>query len=129
MIKVNNTFYGSTLPVVDVATTTPDQIYRNTDNTIFVPTLMIITNKDAAATRLWLVDADLTDTGEDTYKSESYVLLDVAVAASVTVMLTGDDIPQSLQFRYGIAGYSTNGASSDLYIYVEGYEHLLTTTE
>lgn len=130
VFKVNNTYTGSDLPVVDVDTTTPDQIYRCTDNTIFRPTLIIITNKDAAATRLLLVDCDLTDGGtEETYKAETYALFDVAIAASVTVILEGDKIPSSLQFRYGVAGYSTTGATADLRVYVEGTEHFLTTTE
>ena len=127
---VNNTNAGSDHPTVDVATTTPDQIFRCTDNTIFKPTLIIITNKDAAATRLQLVDADLTDAGsEETHMAETCTMFDVAIAASITVILEGDKIPSSLQFRYGVAGYSTNGASSDLQVYIEGTETFISTTE
>lgn len=128
MIKVNNTYLGSDLPIVDVANTTPDQIFRCTDNTIFRPTLIIITNKDAAATRLLLVDADLDDDDEHDNEAETCAMLDVNVGASSTVILEGDKIPSSLQFKYGVAGYSTNGASSELRVYIEGTEHFTSTT-
>lgn len=128
MIKVNNTYLGSDLPIVDVAITTPDQIFRCTDNTIFRPTLIIITNKDAAATRLLLVDADLDDDDEHDNEAETCAMLDVNVGASSTVILEGDKIPSSLQFKYGVAGYSTNGNSSNLRVYIEGTEHFISTT-
>jgi len=128
MIKVNNTYPGSTLPTVTATATTPTQIYRNTDNTIFKPTLIIATNITATdAHRLLLVDADLSDTGEDTYKSESYVLLDICIPASETVILNANQIPDSLQFRYGVAGYVTD-SGLDVKVYVEGTERFLETT-
>jgi len=131
MIKVNNDYLGATLPTVIATTGTPTQIYRNTNNTIFKPTLMILTNITAtAAHRLLLVDCDLTDTGEDTYKDEAYVLFDTNIAASATEILSVENgkLPENLQFRYGVAGYVTN-ATLDVKVYVEGTEHFLTTTE
>ena len=126
---VNNDYLGATVPTVIATTGTPTQIYRNTDNTVFMPTRIIATNITAtAAHRLLLVDADLTDAGEDTYKDESYVLMDINIGASETVILNEDDIPNALQFMYGLAGYVTD-ASLDVKVYVEGTEHFITTTE
>ena len=131
MIKVNNTYPGSTLPTVVATTGTPTQIYRNTNNTIFKPTLIIVTNITAtAAHRLMLVDCDLSDVGEDTYKDEAYVLLDINVGASETEVLSVENgkLPEGLMFRYGVAGYVTD-ATLDVKVFVEGTEHFLTTTE
>ena len=126
---VNNDYLGATVPTVTAITTTPDQIFRNTDNTMFMPTRIIATNITAtAAHRLLLVDADLTDAGEDTYKGEAYALMDINIGASATVILNEDDIPNGLQFRYGVAGYTTD-ATLDVKVYIEGREVLLTTTE
>ena len=125
---VNNTYLGSSLPIIIATTGTPTQVYRNTDNTMFIPTLIVATNITAtAAERFILVDADLTDSGEDTYKDEAYDILDVNIGASATVILNEDDIP-GLQFRYGIAGYVTD-ANLDVTMYVEGYEIQMTSTE
>lgn len=130
---VNNTYLGSALPVVVLpigAAHVPDQIYRNTDNTMFVPTVIIATNKDAVATeRLVLVDADITDGGDEiTYQSDAYNLLDINLPSSGTVYMGGDDIPKSLQFRYGVGGYvSVN--TIDVIVYIEGYEIPTTSTE
>lgn len=130
---VNNTYLGSALPTVVLPIGVghvPDQIYRNTDNTMFVPTVIIATNIDAVAIeRLVLVDADLTDGGDEvTYQSDAYNLLDIAMPSSGTVYMGGDDIPKSLQFRYGVGGYvSTN--TIDVIVYIEGYEIPITSTE
>ena len=127
-IKVNNTYLGSALPVIIATTATPTQVYRNTDNTMFIPTLIVATNITAtAAHRFILVDADLTDAGEATYKDEAYDLLDVNIGASLTVILNEDDMP-GLQFRYGVAGYVTD-ATLDVAMYIEGYEIPVTSTE
>ena len=127
-IKVNNTYLGSALPVIIATTATPTQVYRNTDNTMFIPTLIVATNITAtAAHRFILVDADLTDAGEYTYKDEAYDLLDVNIGASLTVILNEDDMP-GLQFRYGVAGYVTD-ATLDVAMYIEGYEIPVTSTE
>lgn len=130
---VNNTYLGSALPVVILpigAAHIPNQIYRNTDNTIFIPTRIIATNKDAVATeRLVLVDADITDGGtEETYQSDAYNLLDIAMTSSGTVILNEDDIPSSLQFRYGVGGY-VSADTIDVIVYIEGREIPTTTTE
>ena len=126
---VNNDYLGATLPTVIATTGTPTQVYRNTDNTMFIPTKMILTNVTAtAAHRLLLVDADLTDAGEDTYKDEAYVLFEINMGASLTVILGKDEIPESLQFRYGVGGYVTD-ATLDVKVYIEGYEILTTSTE
>ncbi|MEA3313553.1 MAG: hypothetical protein U9Q18_04175, partial [Caldisericota bacterium] len=61
-------------------------------------------------------------------EAETCAMLDVNVGASSTVILEGDKIPSSLQFKYGVAGYSTNGTSSDLRVYIEGTEHFISTT-
>lgn len=129
-MKVNNTYLGSTLPTVDIDVNTPDQIFRCTDNSVFRPTKMIVTNQSAVATRLLLVDCDLTDGGdEEAYKDEDYYVYDLNIAASTTEIIDTGEIPSSLQFRYGIGGYSTAGALATLSVYVEGTEHFLTTTE
>ena len=126
---VNNDYLGGTVPTVIAITGTPTQVFRNTDNTMFIPTLIIATNITAtSAHRLLLVDADLTDSGEDTYKDESYALMDINIGASETVILNDDDIPESLQFRYGVAGYTTD-ATLDVKVFVEGYEIPTTSTE
>lgn len=132
-IKVNNTYLGSALPTVTLpigAGHVPDQIYRNTDNTMFIPTLIIATNIDAVATeRLVLVDADITDGGaEETYQSDAFNLLDIAMASTGTVILNEDDIPNSLQFRYGVGGY-VSANTIDVIVYIEGYEIPTTSTE
>ena len=128
-MKVNNIYDGiSGIPLVDAQADTPDQIFRNTDNTIFRPTKLIITNQSAIATRILLVDADLTDTDEYDYKDEDYFIFDLNIAASTSEILEGDEVPNSLQFRYGVAGYSTT-ALATLSVYIEGTEDFLTTTE
>ena len=127
---LNNIYDGiSGVPLVDAQADTPDQIYRCTDNTIFKPARMVVTNQTATATRLLLVDCDLTDAGsEETYKDEDYFIYDLNIAASVTVNVDTNEIPSSLQFRNGIAGYSTV-ANATLSVFVEGTEDFLTTTE
>ena len=130
---VNNTYLGSALPIVVLpigVAHVPNQIYRNTDNTMFVPTVIIATNKNAVATeRLVLVDADITDGGtEETYQSDAYNLLDINLPSSGTVYMGGDDIPKSLQFRYGVGGY-VSADTIDVIVYIEGYEIPTTTTE
>lgn len=132
-IKVNNTYLGSSLPTVVLpsgAAHVPNQIYRNTDNTMFIPTLIIATNLDAvAAERLILVDADIIDGGtEITYQSDVYDMFDVVMESAGTVILNEDDIPSSLQFRYGVGGY-VSADTIDITVYIEGYEIALTTTE
>ena len=127
-IKVNNVFLGSSLPVIVATTGTPTQVYRNTDNTMFIPTLIVATNITATgAHRFILVDADLTDSGEDSYKDEAYDVLDVNIAASETIILNEDDMP-GIKFRYGVAGYVSNSAI-DVTMYIEGYEIAMTSTE
>lgn len=129
MIKVSNDYLGATVPTVTAITGTPDQIFRCTNNTRFVPTLIIATNlTTTSAHRLLLVDADLTDAGEDTYKDESYALMDIAIPASETKIIEGDSIPSNLQFRYGVAGYTTD-ATLDVKVYIEGTEHFTNTDE
>lgn len=127
---VNNDYLGGTVPTVIATTATPTQVYRNTDNTMFIPTRIIATNITAtAAHRLLLVDADITDGGtEETYKDEAYALMDINIGASATVYLDESDMPEGLQFRYGVAGYVTD-ATLDVKVYVEGYEVLTTSTE
>ena len=126
---VNNDYLGATVPTVIATTGTPTQIYRNTDNTVFMPTRIIATNITThAAHRLLLVDADLDDAGEFAYDAETYVLMDINIGASATVILNEDDIPNGLQFIYGVAGYVTN-ADLDVKVYIEGYEIPTTTTE
>ena len=131
-MKVNNTYLGSTLPTVTATATTPTQIYRNTDNCIFVPTLMVLTNITAtSAQRIMFVDCDLTDGGdEETYKGESYILFEVNIGASEDEILSVENgkLPENLQFRYGVAGYVSD-ASLDVKVFVEGEEYFLTTTE
>lgn len=126
---VNNTYLGSALPVVIAVAATPTQVYRNTDNTMFVPTKMILTNITAVgAHRIILVDADITDGGtEETYKDIAYDLFDFNIGASLTVVLDKDDMP-GLQFRYGVGGYVTD-ATLDVTVYIEGYEVPTTSTE
>ena len=130
---VNNTYLGSALPVVVLpigAAHIPDQIYRNTDNTMFIPTRIIATNKNAISIeRLVLVDADLTDGGDEiTYQSDVYNMLDINMPSSGTVILSEDDIPSSLQFRYGVGGY-VSADTIDVIVYIEGREIPTTTTE
>lgn len=130
---VNNTYLGSSLPIVTLpigAAHVPDQIYRNTDNTMFIPTLIIATNVDAvAAERLILVDADITDGGSEiTYQSDVYDLFDVVMESANTVILDKDQIPKSLQFRYGVGGY-VSANTIDVTVYIEGYEVPTTSTE
>ena len=132
-IKVNNTYLGSALPTVVLpigAAHVPDQIYRNTDNTMFIPARIIATNINAVAIeRLVLVDADLTDGGDEiAFQSDAFNLLDINMPSSGTVILNEDDIPSSLQFMYGVAGY-VSADTIDVIVYIEGYEIPMTSTE
>jgi hypothetical protein len=132
---VSNVYYGlAGLPLVTAeagVAADPEQLYRNTDNTIFRPTYMMITSREAAAEILRLVDCDLTDAGiEVTYKAHGNFLLEVNCAANVTTILNENDLPKGLQFLYGIGGWlASAAAATGLSVYVEGYEIPLSTTE
>ena len=107
--------------LVQATATTPNQLYRNSDNKYFKPTLIIATNEDTANNELLkLVDADLTDSGEDTYKAATYVKFEFWVLAGDTVVLTEDQL-KGLIFRYGVGGYVTTGTTG-VVVYIAGYE-------
>lgn len=107
--------------LVTATGTTPNQIYRNSDNKYFKPKLLVATNRNTSNNeRLMLVDADITDSGEDTYKSTSYVKFEIWVLAGDTVVLTEDQL-KGLIFRYGVGGYVTTGTTG-VSVFIAGEE-------
>lgn len=126
MNYVNNVGSGGAVPEITTQTgTTPKQLYRNTDNKIFEPKLIVLTNLDSTDKQMvTLVDCDLTDSGEDSYKGEDYPIYPkIAVAAQTTVILNEEDL-YGLRVKYGIGGYnSTSKASgSGVQVYIAGIE-------
>ena len=111
--------YGNGTPVDGV------QIYRNTDNKIFEPKLLMATNLDTATIQIVkLVDADVTDVGvEDDCVASSYSVYSFAVGPEDSAILNKDEL-MGLKFRYGIVGYlkTTKTAGDGVEIYVAGVE-------
>ena len=111
--------YGDGTPVDGV------QIYRNTDNKIFEPKILIATNLDTTTIQIVkLVDADRTDEGvEDDCVASSYSVYSFAVGPEDTAILNKDEL-MGLKFRYGIVGYlkTTKTADSGVEVYVAGVE-------
>ena len=116
-IVSNNTLAGD-LPAITSATAT--QVYRNTDNHYFKPTLLIATNKHVSTTSLvHLTDSDATDTGETTYagSTTTYVKYLFAIGPLDTVWLDEKDL-EGLVFRYGVCALldATNATGVEIYI-------------
>ena len=122
---VNNVGLGGALPEITSETSnTPKQLYRNTDNKVFYPDLIVLTNQDSSTTQIVkLVDADLTDDNEHDYQDESYPVYVVAVGPQDTVILDKDDL-SGLCFEYGVAGYNSTSVSagSGVLVYINGDE-------
>ena len=132
---VSNYYYTSWagLPMVTATSGTPDQIFRCNNNTLFKPTLIVVTSQESSACRLLLVDSDETDAGEDTNNAETKEVFEFwcAANATTTVAESGGDIPipKGLQFQYGVAGYMLSASGNGCSVYIEGYEIPLSTTE
>ena len=115
---VDNAVLGTNIPQTNG--TTEVQVYRCTDNKIFKPTCLTIANPDSAAHTVYLSDADLTDSGEDTHKAKKKFA--VHIAAGSTAHLEGDELG-GLAFRYGVCAFLDAAASAnECEIYVAGYE-------
>lgn len=124
--RFNNIDKGTvtTQPVVTNETaTTPKLLHRNTDNKSFRIEHMEMTNISASVTqRVKLVDYD-SDTGEDTYKAATKILLQYWLSPKETVILDIEDhtLPKALWFMYGVGGYNTTSdASAGVAFYIEG---------
>ena len=120
--KVGCNYLASDLPAL--TSTSATQLYRNTDNKYFKPTLIIATNKHTSTTSLvHLTDADLTDTDEDTYKgsNSAYVKYLFALGPLDTIILTEEDL-QGLIFRYGVCGLLDAANATGVEIYIAGEE-------
>jgi len=132
---VNNYYYKSWagLPMVTATSGTPDQIFRCNDNTLFKPTLIVVTSQESGNQRLLLVDSDETDSGEDTNNAVTKEVFEFwcTANATTTVAESGGDIPipKGLQFQYGVAGYMLTATGSGCSVYIEGYEIPQSTTE
>lgn len=121
---VNNISTYAIPEITTQTTNTPKQLYRNTDDKYFFPNLIVLTNQDDTTTqKVLLVDADLTDSGEDTYKDEQYPVYAVQVPPSDTVILNENDL-KGLSFRYGVCGYNSTSksAGSGVLVYINGEE-------
>jgi hypothetical protein len=122
---VNNVGLGGALPEITTETSdTPKQLYRNTDNKVFYPDLIVLTNQDSSTTQIVkLVDADLSDDGENDYKAETYPIYTVAVGPSDSVVLNRDDL-HGLCFQYGVCGYNSvsKAIGSGVLVYINGDE-------
>jgi hypothetical protein len=122
---VSNSYLGANLPeITSEIATTPKQIYRNTAHKIFKPKLIVLTNRSTTQNQVVkFTDADLTDSGEDTYKSESYVKFEVVVLAEETVPLKEDDLV-GLWFRYGACAFNSTSVSagSGVTVFISGKE-------
>lgn len=105
-IEVSNDYLGATVPEITTQIdTTPLQLFRNTDNKYLELTKLVVSNRNNVDNQLVkLVDADLTDSGEDTYKAHTYIKLEFWVLAQDTLVLTQKDFGKLL-FRYGVCGY------------------------
>ena len=111
--EVSNDYLGGDIPEITSETAaTPKQLYRNTDDKYFKLTKLVLTNQSTTTTQIVrLVDADLSDSGEDTYKGESYRKLSIAIGPQTTITLNEDDFGP-IYFRYGVAGYNSTSVSS-----------------
>jgi len=122
---VNNVGADGGLPeVTSEVSGTPKQIYRNTDGMSFFPVLIVAVNLDTTTIqKMILVDADLTDSGEDDNKGEDKAVFRFTVAPEDTTILTEKDLA-GLVFRYGIGAYNSTSKSSGsgVVIYVAGEE-------
>lgn len=120
-ILSNNTLAGD-LPAI--TTTTSTQVYRNSDNNIFKPKLIIATNKHTTLKSLVQVtDADKTDTGEDTYAgtTTTYNKYLFYVPPNTTKFLYEEDL-LGLVFRYGVCALLDATNASGVEIYIAGEE-------
>ena len=115
---VDNAVLGTNIPQTNG--TTEVQVYRNTDNKIFKPTCLTIIDPDTDDTVVYLSDADLTDSGEDTHKAKKKFAVEIAAGSSVH--LTEDDL-KGLAFRYGVCAFLDAAvAATECEIYIAGYE-------
>lgn len=115
---VDNAVLGTDIPQTNG--TTEVQVYRNTDNKIFKPTCLTIINPDTDDTVVYLSDADLTDSGEDTHKAKKKFAVEIAAGSSVH--LDEDDL-KGLAFRYGVCAFLDAAvAATECEIYIAGYE-------
>lgn len=102
-------------------TTSAAQLYRNTDNHIFKPKLLVATNKHVSLTSLvHLTDGDITDAGvEDDYigSTTTYVKYLFALGPLDTLFLDEKDL-EGLVFRYGVCALldATNATGVEIYI-------------
>lgn len=123
---LSNIGSGGALPeVTDEIADDPKQIYRNTDNKVFEPELLVAVNYDDTDIQIMaLVDCDLTDAGdEELYKDEDYPIYPFVVGPKDMTILKKNDL-KGLRFKYGIGAYNSDSkaAGSGVKIYVAGRE-------
>lgn len=119
---VSNNSLASDLPAI--TSTTATQVYRNSDNHYFKPTVLVATNKHLSTTSLvHLTDSDGTDTGENTYagSTSTYVKYLFVVGPLDTVILDKEDL-EGLVFRYGVCALLDASNATGVEIYIAGEE-------
>ena len=111
--EVSNDYLGADIPEITTQTgTTPKELYRCSDNKYLKLTKLVLTNQDTATTQVVkIVDADLIDTNEDTYKGEAYRKLSIEIGPQDTMFLNNDDFG-TIYFRYGVCGYNSTSKSA-----------------
>lgn len=112
-IEISNDYLGADIPEITTQTgTTPVQLYRCSDNKYLELTKLVLTNQDTTTIqKVLIVDADLTDTDEDTYKAETYRKLAIMIGPQDTVLVNESDFGRIL-FRYGVCGYQSTSKSA-----------------
>ena len=117
----SNVSLGRGLPVIN--STDYQEIYRCSDNCCFVPTKMIVTNREVDIyTVIYLADMDIVDR-EHIHLTHSCI----ECAAGKTIhfdekYIRECVIPCGNVFKYGICGYASRNLESGVSVFVEGYE-------
>lgn len=121
-IVSNQPTTGTQITQVTAVSGSTDQIYRNTDNKMFFPKLLIAYNPQSTGgneQELYLFDYDATDSEGDNTANKN-VVPRIKVQPEETIILNEKDM-LGWSFRYGLAGYVSN-ATDGLEVYVAGVE-------
>lgn len=121
-IVSNQPSAGTQATQVTATSGSTSQIYRNSDDKVFEPRVLIAYNPESTGgneQELYLFDYDGTDSEGDNSAGKN-VVPRVKVDPEETVILHEKDM-LGWSFKYGLAGYVSN-ATQGLEVYVAGVE-------